>query len=240
MRHTARKKRHSKIFDKMRQKREKRRTRRMQRGGNPQPRPLLDGSDAPPVVPQGQIDFNVRFQPTLKADENGPSYTTYQTAHEPYPVWTAPKPPVKYTIICWDPDVKEGKSFLHWLVVNCAGADNSDGKVIASWQPPSPPPGSGEHRYIIGLMKQNSDLNIPEMTERLNFNPTTFATTNGLSPIAYRGFRVDTPPIFVPGPPAPGVGPSPSENKTPQPPQPPQNQAPQPPHNVPLAQNRPA
>jgi len=47
-------------------------------------------------------------------------------------------------------------------------------------------------------MKQESDLNLPEITERLNFNPSEFVKTNMLSPIAYRGFRVETPPIFVP------------------------------------------
>jgi hypothetical protein len=120
-------------------------------------------------------------------------------------------------IVCWDPDVKEGKSFLHWLVINCSGADNSDGKVIASWYPPAPPPGTGKHRYILGLMKQSGDLQMDEITDRQNFNPTDFAQKHNLSPIAYRGFRVETPPIFVPDPPAPEV--KPIEQKPPPQPQ---------------------
>jgi len=167
----------------------------------------LDHADAPDVVNQGSIDFNVRFQPTVKTNEYGPKFSTYQTAHEPYPVWTAPAPPNKYAIVCWDPDVKEGKSFLHWLIINCSGSDNSDGRVIASWYPPSPPPGTGEHRYILGLMKQENDIEMAEITDRQNFNATDFAKKNNLSPIAYRGFRVETPPIFVPDPPAPEVNP---------------------------------
>jgi phosphatidylethanolamine-binding protein (PEBP) family uncharacterized protein len=212
---TRRIKRHTRFFEKMRQRREKRTSRRVQRGGNSGP-PLLENSDAPQVVPQGNIEFNVRFQPTVKANEHGPKFTTYQTAHEPYPIWTTPPPQVKYAIVCWDPDVKDGKSFLHWLVVNCTGMDTSDGKIIASWQPPSPPPGSGEHRYLLGLMKQEKDLDIPEMTQRLNFNPTEFAKQHGLTPIAYRGFRVETPPIFVAEAPAAPPPPPPPPPPVPQ------------------------
>jgi len=178
----------------------------------------LDHADAPAITNPEPIDFNVRFQPTVKANEQGPKFSTYQTAHEPYPVWTAPKPPTTYTIVCWDPDVKEGKSFLHWLVVNCSGSDNADGKVIASWYPPSPPPGTGEHRYVIGLMKQEKPIDIPEITDRMSFNPMEFAQKHALSPMAYRGFRVETPPIFVPDPPAPQI--KPVEQSQPQAPQP--------------------
>ena len=35
-----------------------------------------------------------------------------------------------------------------------------------------------------------------EITDRTHFNPTEFAQKNTLSPIAYRGFRVETPPIL--------------------------------------------
>ena len=215
MRHTGRKKHNTGFFELLRQ-RKRRHTRRVQGGGG-QDVGLLDHADAPAVVPQGNIDFNVRFQPTVKANEWGPKFTTYQVAHEPYPVWTPPTPPTKYTIVCWDPDVTEGKSFLHWLVVNCSGGDNADGKVIASWYPPSPPPGAGQHRYVIGLMAQKGDLQIPEITDRLNFNAANFATTNSLSPIAYRGFRVETPPIFVPEPSGPKPPPQPVPPPQPQP-----------------------
>ena len=158
-------------------------------GGSPLLRPLLDGSDAPPITDQARIDFNVRFQPTVKAREDGPTFTTYQTAHEPYPVWSTPTPPTQYAIICWDPDAQK-KSFLHWLVINCTTADNSDGKVICSWHPPSPPPGTGEHRYIIGLFKQGGPIQVPDISDRAGFNPTSFATQHNIQAVAYRGFRV--------------------------------------------------
>jgi phosphatidylethanolamine-binding protein (PEBP) family uncharacterized protein len=205
-------------------KRSKGKTFRQGGGG---PKPLLEEStNAPAITVQGpKVDFNVRFQPSVKAREDGPTFTTYQTAHEPYPVWTAPTPPTMYTIFCWDPDATT-KSFLHWLIVNCTQADNSGGKILAPWSPPSPPPGSGEHRYVLGLFAQTKPIDIPAITDRTNFNPPNFATQNGLTPLAYTGFRVvaaDTPP-------------PPQAN--------PQNAPPPPPNSVPaippLQNNKPA
>jgi phosphatidylethanolamine-binding protein (PEBP) family uncharacterized protein len=204
----------TKRMRRIKKKRSRRKTLR-QTGGNP--KPLLDAADAPAIAANSGLDFNVRFQPTVKASQDGNSnFTTYQTAHAPYPVWSAPTPPTMYTVICWDPDTAEqNKSFLHWLIVNCKGTDDSEGKIVASWSAPNPPPGSGEHRYIIGLFKQTNELSLGEMTDRTKFNPSTFATANGLTPIAYRGFRIkaaDTPP-------PPQANPQPPQ--TPAPPLPP-------------------
>lgn len=128
-----------------------------------------------------------------------------------------------YTLVCWDPDAPK-KSFLHWLIINCAAADNADGKVVNSWAPPSPPPGTGEHRYIIGLFKQNGPIDVPELSDRTGFNPTAFATQHGLTPLAYKGFRVKAedgpPPPPAPvnvAPPIPNV-PPPANNVIPLPP----------------------
>ena len=202
-----------------------------QQGGGQ--RGLLESADAPPITNHTNIDFNARFQPTLKLREDGPTYTVYQTAHEPYPVWTAPAPPTMYTVVCWDPDVNPGKSFLHWLITNCKETDPSGGSVVASWTPPSPPPGSGEHRYILGLFKQEGPIQVPQIMDRTNFNATNFATTNKLSPIAYKGFRVLATPAPAPPPPPananpppvlpppPPVLPPPPANANPPPPPPP-------------------
>ena len=99
--------------------------------------------------------------------------------------------------MCWDPDVPQGKSFLHWMVTNCSGVDVSGGKIIAAWVPPSPPPGTGEHRYIIGLFNQSAAIQVGEIVDRTNFNATTFSGKNSLTPVSYIGFRVvaaDQPP----------------------------------------------
>ena len=190
-----------------RHKQKRRTKRRVQRGGS---RNLLDGSDAPILANAAPIDFNARFQPTVVTNVNGPALTPYQTAHEPFAVWTPPTPPNMYTIICWDPDAQP-KSFLHWLVTNCAGENASEGTVVTPWMKPDPPPGSGEHRYVIGLFAQKDRLTVSEMKERGGFNPTTFATTNNLTPLAYKGFRVvarDAPPASASASAAPAVTPN--------------------------------
>ena len=197
--------RHARLTRKHKQRKQRkvRRATIRQRGGNA---PLLDGADAPPAAPPSPIDFNARFQPNVKASKDGPTFTIYQVAHEPYPVWTPPTPPSAYTLICWDPDAP-AKSFLHWLVVNCTGGDNAEGKVLAPWSPPNPPAGTGVHRYVLGLFLQSGPLSIPEITERGNFNATTFASSNGLVALSYLGFRVAAaegpPPVAPTLPPVP-------------------------------------
>ena len=59
----------------------------------------------------------------------------------------------KYSIIMLDPDAPDGKgtssTWTHWFVTI-----SSDGTIINEhypYQPPSPPPGSGKHRYIFNL-----------------------------------------------------------------------------------------
>lgn len=161
-----------------------------QKGGGEPHADFLQNSDAPLVTPGTLVDFIVKFQPSLPADANGPMRTVYETAHSPQ--CTLPNDSNMYTIICWDPDIQVGKSFLHWLVVNCTG-DQDSGKALSSWMAPSPPPGSGIHRYIIGLFKQNGQSNGEPIVDRVNFNATTYATQNNLTPMSYKGFRVQSP-----------------------------------------------
>jgi hypothetical protein len=161
-----------------------------QKGGGEPQADFLQNSDAPLVTPGTIIDFVIKFTPSIPADPNGPMRTVYETAHSPH--CTFPNDSNMYTIICWDPDIQVGKSFLHWLVVNCKG-DQDSGKTLCSWMGPSPPPGSGVHRYIIGLFKQNVQSNGEAIVDRTNFNPTTYATQNNITPMSYKGFRVQSP-----------------------------------------------
>lgn len=224
MRH-GRSKRH-----KQKRRLKRRTTRRLsvQRGGNG--RNILDGSDAPMLATAAPIDFNVRFQPTVVTNINGPTLTPYQTAHEPFAVWTPPTPPNMYTIICWDPDAPN-KSYLHWLVVNCAGENTTGGKEVAAWKGPDPPYGTGEHRYVIGLFSQTKEIEAPPIEDRSAFNPTVFATTHGLTAVAYKGFRV-MPPTTPPANNNAQQQPQQSQNI----PLPPQTQLPLPPQAPPPSQ----
>lgn len=66
-----------------------------------------------------------------------------------------------YTLIMTDPDAPPktpGKSYLHWLVVNIHSGDLKKGRQIVSYQKPTPPPGTGRHRYHLQLYTQPCSL----------------------------------------------------------------------------------
>merc|ERR1712098_65068 len=66
------------------------------------------------------------------------------------------------------------------------------GKVVTSYNPPSPPKGSGPHRYIILLYKQHGGVDGKVSHNRANFNVTRFAEENKLEgPIAGNFFSAE-------------------------------------------------
>lgn len=93
-----------------------------------------------------------------------------------------------YTLMLYDfdapPSKKSGKEWLHWLVINIS--DNvRDGKVIVKFHPPTPPEGSGKHRYYVELFEQLNKLNLDNektlLNERWNFDQKEFIEKYGLS-----------------------------------------------------------
>jgi phosphatidylethanolamine-binding protein (PEBP) family uncharacterized protein len=95
------------------------------------------------------------------------------------------KPPANkyYTTIMFDPDVpsKENpfnKNYLHWLKVN-----NND--TIVNFKASEPPPGTGSHRYCICVLEQQSELNIPPISQRTKFDVKGFINGHKLNPISY-------------------------------------------------------
>ncbi len=99
-----------------------------------------------------------------------------------------------YTILMVDPDAPSPsnpiyKYWLHWLVIN-----NSD--TIAFYHYPSPPPGSGYHRYIFYVFAQKKwinpsdlDLKINGESNRKNFNLGSFIHSFELEMIYTTYFR---------------------------------------------------
>lgn len=68
-----------------------------------------------------------------------------------------------YALIVTDPDAppkQPGKSYLHWLVVNIQMGDLESGRQIVSYQKPTPPPGTGRHRYLFQLYEQPCGLTV--------------------------------------------------------------------------------
>ncbi|XP_033633255.1 protein D2-like [Asterias rubens] len=96
-----------------------------------------------------------------------------------------------FTLVMVDPDAPTDESdpmyFLHWLIVDIQGADftNGHGREIRSYTAPSPPPGSGPHRYQFFAFKQpngaftDTIYGVPEGS-RANFNLKLFLMENRL------------------------------------------------------------
>eukprot|EP00294_Goniomonas_avonlea_P009438 CAMPEP_0114547628 /NCGR_PEP_ID=MMETSP0114-20121206/4561_1 /TAXON_ID=31324 /ORGANISM="Goniomonas sp, Strain m" /LENGTH=212 /DNA_ID=CAMNT_0001732187 /DNA_START=18 /DNA_END=656 /DNA_ORIENTATION=- len=65
-----------------------------------------------------------------------------------------------YTLIMTDPDVPARdyhpfREFIHWVVVDCPGADISAGKALFSYVGAGPPHSSGLHRYVFMWFEQS-------------------------------------------------------------------------------------
>lgn len=65
---------------------------------------------------------------------------------------------VLYTLVLTDPDAPTkgyNREFRHWLVGNVPEEDVSKGEVLAEYVGPATPKGTGKHRYVFLVYKQN-------------------------------------------------------------------------------------
>jgi len=89
----------------------------------------------------------------------------------------------QYALMMVDPDAPSRKtptarSWLHWLVVNIKNANVETGKEVIEYNPPTPPKGTGAHRYVFILYKQTStipDTAVDSIAGRANFDVNKFA-----------------------------------------------------------------
>ncbi|KAG7200691.1 hypothetical protein KM043_001243 [Ampulex compressa] len=65
---------------------------------------------------------------------------------------------VLYTLILTDADVPTKgytREFRHWIVGNIPEEDVAKGEVLAEYVGPAPPKGTGKHRYVFLIYRQN-------------------------------------------------------------------------------------
>jgi phosphatidylethanolamine-binding protein (PEBP) family uncharacterized protein len=151
------------------------------------------------AVPIGGLsELNVKFFPNslLSASHFGNNLTVEQTASEPKVDWTKPVDGTLRTFLCWDPDIhgangvaEPNNGYLHWLVINCKGADPSTGVTITPWKRPSPP-NKQKHRYIFSVLKQGHVLNMGKKAAGPGFKIADFTLENKLTPLRYMGIHV--------------------------------------------------
>ncbi|RWS24317.1 phosphatidylethanolamine binding protein-like isoform 1 [Leptotrombidium deliense] len=116
----------------------------------------------------------------------GNELTPQSTSTEPTLNW--PKEDgAMYTVVMVDPDAPSRQrptaaEWLHWLVINIQG--NAKEEII-QYNGPTPPKGTGLHRYVLLVFKQNKRLQMDEkdnkaMKKRANFHIKQFAQKHNL------------------------------------------------------------
>ncbi|KRT85789.1 hypothetical protein AMK59_2607, partial [Oryctes borbonicus] len=106
------------------------------------------------TYPEGKkVNFGEELTPTQVKDPPTVNWTAAQDAY--------------YTLAMVDPDApsRENPTFRavnHWLIGNIFGLDLESGDVITAYAGSGPPKGSGLHRYVFLVFKQNEKLNFDE------------------------------------------------------------------------------
>ena len=101
----------------------------------------------------------------------------------------------KLTLLMVDPDAPSRsnpkcRSWLHWMVTNIEDGNGSTGNEKTEYNGPTPPKGSGLHRYILLLFEQSGNLNVIAESERCKFDVREFVKNNSLKgPIALNMFQ---------------------------------------------------
>jgi len=87
-----------------------------------------------------------------------------------------------YTLIMVDPDTAIKGYWLHWMIVN-------NTEEVVPYHPPTPPSGSGPHRYIFFLYKQPSRINFNDnINQRASFDIESYVNKYHLQKVATKMF----------------------------------------------------
>lgn len=105
--------------------------------------------------------LQISYPGELSVNE-GNELTPTQVKKKPTLKWTS-KDDELYTVIMTDPDAPSRKEpimkeFQHWTVVNIPGNDVEKGQVVADYVGSGPPSGTGLHRYVFLVYKQNGKI----------------------------------------------------------------------------------
>lgn len=124
---------------------------------------------------------------------------------EPKPVWE-PEPNTYYTLVKVDPDAPsranpQYREWRHWIITNIPGNNYKLGNVVSPYIGAEPPQGTGYHRYVFLLYKQNGKINVPaldtassDQASRRNFKVKDFAAKYNLgNPVGARLYESHNP-----------------------------------------------
>jgi len=112
-----------------------------------------------------------------------------QVKGEPKLSWPVKNQNDLFTLIFVDPDAPSRRDpskaeFRHWIVINIPGNQVSKGETVLPYIGPSPPEGTGLHRYVLLIFKQKEKIQT-SMKSRPNFKTQEFAKKLNLgTPVA--------------------------------------------------------
>ncbi|XP_044256809.1 protein D2-like isoform X2 [Tribolium madens] len=135
----------------------------------------------------GVVPDVIDVAPETTAEVTYPSGVKVDMGNELTPTQVKDVPSVKwnadnnalYTLCMTDPDAPSRKDpkfreWHHWLVGNIPGGNVNQGETLSAYVGSGPPEGTGLHRYVFLIYKQNGKINFDE--ERL---PNTSGDNRG-------------------------------------------------------------
>jgi phosphatidylethanolamine-binding protein (PEBP) family uncharacterized protein len=140
---------------------------------------------------RGGTAFEVSYAQILGGNNTSPTKLDAEVMRpEPEIKIMNTEPAILYTVLMYDPDAvgpthNTKANYLHYLKVN----SNS---ICVPYKGPSPPPGSGVHRYTFVLYKQSGSLTC-DTPPRSPFDLEGFVRSNGLKEIQKTVFEVSAP-----------------------------------------------
>ncbi|XP_059620811.1 protein D3-like [Phlebotomus argentipes] len=120
----------------------------------------------PDVIPAAPKEVLKVSYPSGVAVNEGNELTPTQVKDVPTVTWS-PEAGALYTLCMTDPDAPSRKEptyreWHHWLVGNIPGSEVAKGETLSAYVGSGPPEGTGLHRYVFLLYKQNGTLSFTE------------------------------------------------------------------------------
>jgi phosphatidylethanolamine-binding protein len=94
------------------------------------------------------------------------------------------------------------REYVHWLVANIPADNIQKGTTLAPYQPSSPLPDSGIHRYFFILFRQNPAHPVPKearLSTRSHFRTADFMRRHYLEVVDAKWYKTSYEPVRPPG-----------------------------------------
>ena len=120
--------------------------------------------------PKGEAKDGNVFHPNGSLPSHFELYDSHSdVAQAPKVTWNSDDKSL-YTLVNVDPDAPSRKApqyreWRHWLVTNIPSNKIAEGTVNSTYRGAGPPKGTGLHRYVFLLYKQNGPIKAEKMNE---------------------------------------------------------------------------